>query len=284
MEDKNIRNKINSTFNTEVPDVLSNIKANPNFRVPPKEKGFSLRNILNRKLALSLTSLFLITILIISLSSKTNYIVASTVTLDINPSIEIALTDKDIVVSVSALNDDGNEVIQANIEYKGLTLDEVLEILVRRLNNLGYIVTTIDENNIILIDVKSDDEAIQLRLETQLQTKLQNELGKYSNSHWVLSSKDINLTDEQKSQIRNSNLLSRFTAAKIGLAYKIKDLDNTYLLTDLVTMSVRDLYDLYIELENPNNLPNKDDMPPSSNKKQRNNFGSYEGIFSTMTS
>lgn len=283
MEDKNIKSKINETFSSEVPDVLSKIKADPNFRVPPKEKGFSLRNILNRRVTLSLTSLILVAILIITVSSRTNNVVASTVTLDVNPSIEIKLNDEDIVISVTALNDDGDEVVQRNIEYRGLTIDEVLEVLVKRLNELGYVVTSTDENNIILIQVDSDNEALQTRLETKLQTKLQTELGKYSDSHWVLNAEDITLTDAQKTQIRNSNLLSKYSAAKISLVYRINQLDDTYTLVDLAKLSVRDLYDLYIELESPANLPEKDDMPPSRNHNQGNNYIPYQENFSIET-
>jgi len=283
MEDTNLKDKIRDTFNSEVPDVLSTIKADPNFRVPPKEKGFSLRNILNRKTALSLTSLFVVAILIITVSSRTSNVVASTVTLEVNPSVEISLNDEDIVVSVTALNDDGDQVVQRDIEYKGLTLDEVLEVLVTRLNELGYVVTTSDENNIILIEVHSDDEALQLRLETQLQAKLQFELGKYSDSHWVLNTKDLNLTNAQKTQIRNSNLLSHYSAAKIALVYRIQELDTSYVLTDLADMSVRELYNLYIELETPDNLPDKDNMPPSRNQNQRHNYNPYQGDLSTQT-
>jgi len=283
MEDKNVREKIINSFNSEVPDVLSKIKSDPNFRVPPKEKGFSLRNILNRRLTLSLTSLILVTILIITVSSRTNNVVASTITLDVNPSIEITLNDEDIVISVTALNDDGDEVVQRNIEYRGLTLDEVLEVLVDRLNELGYVVTTTDENNIILIQVDSDNEELQLRLETKLQTKLQAELGKYSNSHWVLNANDIQLTEAQKIQIRNSNLLSRYSAAKIALVYRINQLDDSYLLADLATMTVRDLYDLYFELENPDNLPERDIMPPSRGHHQGYNYNPFQGEYETQT-
>jgi|LGOV01.1.fsa_nt_gb hypothetical protein len=272
MENKKLIDKIKSTFDNEVPDVLSKIKADPNFRIPPKQKSFSVRNILKRRITLSLTSLIIVTILIITVSSRTNNVVASTVTLDVNPSIEITLNDEDIVISILALNDDGEEVVQSNIEYKGLTLDEVLEVLVNRLSELGYIVTSTDQNNIILIQVESKDEAIQLRLEEKLQSKLQYELGKYSNSHWVLNAKNIELTDAQKIQVKNSNLLSKYSAAKISLVYRINQLDENYTLIELARMTVRDLYDLFIELETSDNLPEKDRMPPSRKHHPGNGY------------
>ena len=268
MENNKLKDKISSTLNTEVPDVLSKIKQDPNFRVPPKAKGFTFRNLLKRRMALSLTSLFIVAILVITVSNRTSDVVASTITLELNPSIEIALNDDDIVISVTALNDDGNEVIQSNIEYKGLNVDEVLELLVARLYQLGYVVTTSDENNIILIQVQSDDENLQLRLEMQLKIKLQTELGKYSNSNWILNIKDLKLTNDQKVQVKESSLLSKYSMAKIALVYRIQFLDNNYTRVDLARLSIRDLYDIYFELESPDNLPERDKMPPSRRGNQ----------------
>ena len=76
----------------------------------------------------------------------------------------------------------------------------------------------IDENNVVLVSVNSKNEEIKSRLQTQFQDKLQNELEKYNNSHWVFNSNDFSLTDEEITQIRNSGLLQKYSIAKVSLA------------------------------------------------------------------
>ena len=61
----------------------------------------------------------------------------TTITMDINPSIEINLNKKDKVKSIKALNDDGNNIITSNI--KGKTLDDALDIIVSNVTEKGYI-------------------------------------------------------------------------------------------------------------------------------------------------
>ncbi|AIO18956.1 hypothetical protein KQ51_01077 [Candidatus Izimaplasma bacterium HR1] len=272
MDDKRIEKKLKDTFNTEVPDVLTKIKASPEFRVPLKEKGFSLRNILNKRLIVSLSSLFVVVILLFAVIGRSNYIVASTVTLELNPSIEIYLNKNDYVIKVVALNDDGEEVIEKDIKYRGLSIDDALVIIVERLNELGYVVDTTDENNIILVSVNSDNEAIKARLQNKFATQLQMELSKYNNSHWVFNSDDFQLTDEQLRFVKNNDLLSKYSFAKIALAYRINSLEPDYTLATLSRMSIRNLYDLYIALENPDNLPQKNQMPPSRNNNQNESY------------
>lgn len=265
MDDKNMRRKIKETFNSEVPDVLSKIKSSPEFRVPQKESGFHLRNYFNRRLTVTLTSIFVLVLILTVVIGRTNYIVASTVTIETNPSIEISLNKKDYVIGVTALNDDGVEVIEQDVKYRGLSIDEAVEIIVTRLNELGYIVDSTDENNVILITVNSSNDDNKSRLQDKFNTRLQTELEKYNNSHWVFDSEDFNLTNEQIRQIKNNDLLQQYSLTKIALAYRVNELDSQYSLRQLSNLTIRQLYNLYIRLEDPNNLPNKDKMPPARN-------------------
>lgn len=269
MEDKNIKSKLKDTFNSEVPDVLSSIKASPDFRIPTKEEGFSLRNILNRRLVFTFTSIIVIALIFSVGFARNNLVIASTVTMELNPTIEISLNRQDYVVKVTAINDDGDEVIERDVTYRGLTIDEALEILVERLNELGYVVDTDDVNNIILIEVDGKSEAIKERIQTAFETKLQYELEKYNKSHWVFDQDDFELTDEQLRLIKNHELLEKMSATKLALVFRINTLEPSYSLATLARTSLRDLYDLYITLEEDDNLPNRSNMPdPKNNQGQ----------------
>ena len=103
----NYKNRIKETFTNEVPDVLTKIKASSDFQIPTKKNGFSLKNILSRRLTMTLTSVFVLVLLLTVVISGSNNLIASTVILDVNPSIEISLNRRDIVVKIVAMNDDG---------------------------------------------------------------------------------------------------------------------------------------------------------------------------------
>lgn len=268
MDDKQLKSKLRETFDTEVPDVLSKIKANPKFLLPQKT-GFSLKSLLNRKLFVTFSSIFVLALILAVGFTRNNYVVASTVTLELNPSIEISLNRNDFVIKVTALNDDGDAIIEKDVNYRGLTIDRTLEIVLKRLNELGYVVDSEDLNNIILIDVESRNSKIKERIKKAFEVKLEDELGKYNQSHWVFGLDDIDLTDDQLRMIRNNDLLKKMSISKLALIYRINALDSSNTHQDLAMMSVRDLYDLYISLEIPENLPERNRMPnPRFNHRQ----------------
>lgn len=262
MNDDRIRKHVKDTFEAQVPDVLAQIKASPDFYVPHKPRVFNLASILKNRIAVSLVSIFVVALLIIGVSRNTvEPVVASTITLDINPSIEITLDEDDYVINVTALNDSGIAVISRDIKYRGLTIDEVLEILVPRLQALGYIVTSIDETNVVLIEVDSTNETIRARVEAAFKTKLDTELARYNTNRWVLNARDIQLTDEQKTALIQDARLQMYTRAKMTLIYRIHDLDDSYQIDELLQLTVKQLYTIFVTLEDPDNLPDYDNMP-----------------------
>lgn len=70
----------------------------------------------------------------------------TTITLDINPSLEINLNSEEKVISVIALNDDANTVINNNL--KGKSLDDVLEIIIN--NTIDKFLIEEEHTDIIL--------------------------------------------------------------------------------------------------------------------------------------
>ena len=63
--------------------------------------------------------------------------IVSTITLDINPSIEINLNRNDKVKSIVALNDDAKDILNDN--YKGKSLDDTFDLLITNLIDKGFI-------------------------------------------------------------------------------------------------------------------------------------------------
>ena len=91
--------------------------------------------------------------------------VVTTITLDINPSIEINLTKDEKVESIVALNDEAKEIISNDI--KGKSLKDTFELLINNLIEQNYID---EENNIDIIlyvegNIKNEEVAKQLEFE-----------------------------------------------------------------------------------------------------------------------
>ncbi|MBR4023747.1 MAG: PepSY domain-containing protein [Firmicutes bacterium] len=90
--------------------------------------------------------------------------VAATISLDVNPSIEINTNAKDRVLSVKALNEDAETVI-GDMDFEGADLDVAVNALIGSLLRHGYL----DEyKNSILVSVDNRDkdkgEAMRLKL------------------------------------------------------------------------------------------------------------------------
>lgn len=91
------------------------------------------------KVVLSIVALFLITIVsTFSWSSWQTPVVVATLSVDINPSLELTLDKKENVIDVRAKNDDARELLQG-LNFKGQTLTQVLKILVTRAVELDYL-------------------------------------------------------------------------------------------------------------------------------------------------
>ena len=177
MKKSNFEERISTSFKTETPDILDRIKSSDQFYVPEKVKKFDFNRIFNKRLSYSLASVFVLAIVLFSILSSgpsIDSVVASTVTIDINPSIEITLNDNDEVINITAINSDGELLIDRDIKFKGLSLDRTIEIIIAEAMKRGFIVDSI-EDNIILIDVSSNKMDIKQRVKQSLEIKITSE-------------------------------------------------------------------------------------------------------------
>ena len=90
--------------------------------------------------------------------------VASVVSLDVNPSIQIQVNSKEKVLSADALNQDA-QVILADMELKGTQLNVAVNAIVGSLLQNGYLDSI---SSAILISVEDEDTQRASRLETTL--------------------------------------------------------------------------------------------------------------------
>lgn len=95
---------------------------------------------------------------------RANYAVASTVSFDINPSIEIRLNEKEKVLAVEAKNADA-EIVLGDMEFEGSSLEITVNALVGSMLRNGYIS---EIENSILISVESEDPQQGAQLQEKL--------------------------------------------------------------------------------------------------------------------
>ena len=109
--------------------------------------------------------------------------VASTISLDVNPSIEIRVNKYEKVLEILALNDDA-EVVLGDMDFKGSSLDVTINALIGSMLQNGYL----DElANSILISVDNQDPALSAALQEKLSQEVNGLLRTNSFTGSVLS-------------------------------------------------------------------------------------------------
>ena len=263
MKKQNIESRIVESLNERTPDTLNAIKKSHDFRIPEKTKKSLFDYLSLKRFSYSLATIFILVVLVVlAFSSQASTpVVASTITVDINPSIQITLDEDDMVINVTAINTDGEEIVNKDIEFRGLTLDRTIEIIIRSAYERGFIVES-DEENIILISVESKNEEVRGRLEVKLEEKISNEVNKYGPVVRVIKERHSNITNEQIDQLVQTAKNNNISVAKLLLIRKIIALDSTRSLEELKSFSIRQLYRIQCELLNltdENNSSNDSD-------------------------
>ena len=89
---------------------------------------------------------------------QNNYAVATTVSLDVNPSLEIKVNEKEKVLEVVPLNEDGAQVV-GNMDFNGSSIEVTVNALVGSMFTKGYIDSI---TNSILLTVEGEKDTTEL--------------------------------------------------------------------------------------------------------------------------
>ncbi|MBE6672135.1 MAG: hypothetical protein E7599_01245 [Ruminococcaceae bacterium] len=125
--------------------------------------------------------------------SPTYDTVAATVTLDVNPSLEIKVDENEKVLEVIALNEDAKQII-GNMDFQNSSLEVTVNALIGSMLQNGYINQT---TNSVLLSVDSTDEstgnAIKDKLSAEISTLIHTETIQGSVISQIVNSKDEEL-------------------------------------------------------------------------------------------
>lgn len=166
-----------------------------------------------------------------------NNAVASLVSLDVNPSIQLEVNKKEKVLSATPVNDDGAEILDG-MDLKGTPADVAMYAIIGSLLQHGYV----DElANSILITVEDDDPTRGEKLQQELTAQADAALANAQVNGAVLAQTLQN--SEELSQKAQEYGISTGKAALIQAI--VAGSNNTKTFEDLVGLSINELNLLY---------------------------------------
>lgn len=165
----------------------------------------------------------LIGILGVVLYSYNNKVV-STITLDINPSVELNLTRNNRVKNVVALNEDAKDIVSSNLY--GKSLDDVIESITNKVVELGYA-----EEGTVTILVSSDNKEIN----NSVNEKVTKSFEQKEVQAFVIVVD--NITEEDKELAKKYNITPAKASYINSISKDIEEID----INDLIEKPVNEL-------------------------------------------
>lgn len=234
MSEQELKNTIKTAFTRAVPDVLDTVNVpcsegiNPvPFINEPKRK----QSVWHRFSALAAAL-----VLILGLSAGAYYgmsrAVAATVSLDVNPSIEIKVNKHEKVLAVNALNEDAKTVV-GTMDFEGSSLEVAVNALIGSMLRNGYLN---ELANSILVSVDDRDaqraELLKQRLTVEINALLHTDTFEGS----VLSQ-----TITADSHLQEIATQYGITVGKTRLIEQIVAQNPRYSFEELVSLSINEL-------------------------------------------
>ncbi len=237
---------LQNDLNNEVPDVLNKIKQDHRFKVPVKEQKSFLDNFRFNTFSKAIISAFLVVVLaVIVLNTSTDtQVYATTVTLEINPSIVIQFDEEDRVMSIEALNDDGESIIDSSVNFNKMDVNDLIEYLVKALYEGNYLENS---ENVFVLTTEGTSSIAQDRILQSIETRINVEIAKYERVAQFLETKDMEFT---RAEIAKMKIEYRRENITLGHAIMIEYISNNsdYDKEDLKEKDTRELYDIVKEV------------------------------------
>ena len=241
MEDRELDRKVQQAFDGLTPEIFDSVLSDCRRQtgkvvsMKPRRK----RNLLRRAAGIAAALLLMVGgVSAVGLWRLENTAVAS-VSLDVNPSVEIKVNEKEKVVSVTALNEDGQEII-ANMDFEGSSLEVAVNALIGSMLRQGYLSVSA---NSVLVSVESTDSQQAAAMEQRLREEIGGLLESGGISAAVLS-QQVNADEELRTLAEEYGL-------SLGKAQLIRDIttqDSRYRFADLVGLTINQLNLLSEEL------------------------------------
>lgn len=234
MQDKDMEDRVRRAFEKATPDVLSSVLSDCE-----KQKGTVIpmtkekkRNPWRRFAAMA-AALALVVGLGLGFGAyqKANA-VTSSVTLDVNPSVELRLNSSEKVMEAIARNADAEKILDG-MDLKNSDLNVAVNALIGSMLRNGYLS---EAANSILVSVESDDPQRSALLQEQITLAVSSLLSSDSFSGAVLS-QSVSADDQIKTLAEQHQI----SVGKAQLINRIVAQNTRYTFEDLVSLSINEL-------------------------------------------
>ena len=158
--------------------------------------------------------------------------IASVITLDVNPSLNIVMDTSDKVIEVQPLNEDARTVI-GDMDFAGANLDVTVNALIGSMLVNGYLD---DMRNSILVSVENGDAAKAASLQAQVSTLISSAVGDGGFEASVLT-QTVSATSESAAIAEQYGI----SEGKAELILKVVAADPTLTVDSLANLSVNDI-------------------------------------------
>ncbi len=159
--------------------------------------------------------------------------VDSVVSIDVNPSVELKLNKKEKVVSLSAVNDDGMQILK-DADVVGMTAESAVETLLSEMTDKGYIDA---DKNSVLISVQNKDKESADKLSEKLLDSAYRSMGEKNGKGAVIAQ---TLTENEDSARRIAEEYG-LSHGKAKLITKIMEKDSLLTPDKLAGLHMNDL-------------------------------------------
>ena len=230
---KNVETKIKQAFEHAAPNVLESVLSDCG-----EQKGTVI--IMKEKKnnwTKRLTAVAAALALVVGLGAGTglyriNRAVAATVSLDVNPSVELTVNRKDRVLGVNANNEDGKTIL-GEMDLTGSDLNVAVNAIVGSMVRNGYLN---ELANSVLVSVDSKDAAVGTALQEKLAQEISVILEGDSFSGAVIS-QTVEKTEDLSHQAQEYHI----SVGKANLIQQIIEQDSRYTFEDLADRSINEL-------------------------------------------
>ena len=234
MNDEYLENRIKKAFSNAVPDILDSVLADCKNREAEEDFAkIKKTSSVSKKIAgIGIAAAVVLGAIGISSLYTVNYAVASVVSMDVNPGVEIKVNKKEKVLEVNSLNEDGR-IIVGDMDFKGSSLEVAVNALLGSMLRNGYLN---DSANTILISVYNDDEVQAENLRERLMIEVKSILEKENFQPALISQ-----TAQADREIEKKAEQYGITNAKAQLISQLMDKNDIYTFEELADISINDL-------------------------------------------
>ncbi len=185
------------------------------------------------KIILSFVAMFSLILAIVGCSGSVSAAEAY-VTIDINPSIELIVNEKDIVVYANALNEDA-EILLLDLSLVGLNVDDAMDLIIGKAIELGYIDVDAEETY-VSVSTTSD-----LAIGEQIKNRVMAAINlAFKNRVMMGKAQDKVFTEAFIEEAESYGVSPQF----LCLAYSVTYVDDEITLESALTMDQQDLIDI----------------------------------------